>query len=269
MLALNYAPSGGTSMMYAVAAFGSAALLLAFAPAAGAADLPAPIAVAVADSHRPPEDVAADALRKPAALMAFAGAKPGETIVDYIPGTGYFTRIFSKIAGAGGHVFAVLPNEYAKVDPESVMALDALSAEPAYANVSVIRQPAASFAVPAPADLIWTSQNYHDLHDKFMGSPDVAAIDKALFAALKPGGVLVVEDHVAEAGSGLRDTDTLHRIDPATIKSELAGAGFVFDGESTILRNPADNHTLKVFDKSIRGHTDQVVYRFSKPRTAR
>jgi predicted methyltransferase len=129
----------------------------------------------------------------------------------------------------------------------------------------VIVQPAAQFAIPQKADVIWTSQNYHDYPDKFMGPTDPALLNKAVFAALKPGGVFVVVDHVAEAGSGLRDTDTLHRVDPAIVKSQVIAAGFTFDGESDVLRNPADTHTLKVFDASIRGHTDQFVYRFRKP----
>jgi predicted methyltransferase len=253
-------------MRHAVLLAPLAALALGVSPAAlGAGPASEAVAAAVADPHRPAADAAADALRKPADLMAFAGVEPGWTVADYIPGGGYFTRIFSRIVGPQGHVFAIWPNEYAKEDPESVAAMKALAADPAYANVELLYEPAASFGVPRPVDLIWTSQNYHDLHDKFMGSPDVGAIDKALFAALKPGGVLVVEDHAAAPGSGLRDTDTLHRIDPASIKSELLAAGFVFDGESTVLRNPADDHTLKVFDKKIRGHTDQVVFRFRKP----
>ena len=94
---------------------------------------------------------------------------------------------------------------------------------------------------------------------------DLAAFDKQVFAALKPGGVFVVIDHVAPAGSGIDDTNTLHRIDPAQVKKEVEAAGFVFDGESDALRNAADPHTAKVFDASIRGGTDQFVYRFRRP----
>ena len=114
-------------------------------------------------------------------------------------------------------------------------------------------------------DLVFTSQNYHDYPDAFMGKVDPAVLNREVYAALKPGGLYVIIDHVAAAGSGLRDTDTLHRIDPAAVKAEVAAAGFVFDGESQVLRNPADSHELKVFDKSIRGHTDQFIYRFRKP----
>jgi predicted methyltransferase len=134
-----------------------------------------------------------------------------------------------------------------------------------YANVSVLFQPADKLTVPGAADVVWTSQNYHDYPDKFMGNIDTRLLNDAVFKALKPGGVFVVIDHVAEAGSGLRDTDTLHRIDPEAAKSQIVGAGFKFDGESSVLRNSADTHKLVVFDKAIRGHTDQFAYRFKKP----
>jgi predicted methyltransferase len=129
----------------------------------------------------------------------------------------------------------------------------------------VLTQPAAHLSAPQPVDLVFTSQNYHDYPDEFMGKVDPAVLDKQVFDVLKPGGLYVIIDHVAEAGSGMRDTDTLHRIDPAIVKKQVEAAGFVFDGESVVLRNPADPHTIKVFDKSIRGHTDQFIYRFRKP----
>jgi predicted methyltransferase len=236
---------------------------IGFAVAAQAANpVPDYVTTAVADKARG-DDAKVDARRKPAELMAFTGVKPGDTVVDLIPGGGYFTRIFAKIVGPSGHVYAVWPEAYAKEDAEGVAATQKLPQT--YPNVSVIIQPAAQFAVPAKADVVWTSQNYHDYPDKFMGPTDPAGLDRQVLAALKPGGVFVVVDHVAEAGSGLRDTDTLHRIDPAFVKTQVTAAGFSFDGESDVLRNPADNHTLVVFKKEIRGHTDQFAYRFRKP----
>ena len=86
---------------------------------------------------------------------------------------------------------------------------------------------------------------------------------------LRPGGVFLVVDHTAEAGSGMRDTDSLHRIDPAIVKKQVTEAGFVFEGESAVLANPADDHKKLVFDKSIRGHTDQFIYKFRKPQKAK
>jgi predicted methyltransferase len=119
--------------------------------------------------------------------------------------------------------------------------------------------------LPSGLDVVFIRQNYHDLYDKFMGPADVAAFNKAVFAALKPGGVYVVLDHAAMAGSGIAATDTLHRIDPARVKSDVLAAGFKLDAESSILANPADDHTKSVFDPSIRNHTDQFLFKFKKP----
>jgi len=137
--------------------------------------------------------------------------------------------------------------------------------DPHYSNVTLLMQPAAQLTTPAKVDVVWTSQNYHDYPDKFMGPTDPKLLNQAVFKVLKAGGVFVVVDHVAAAGSGMRDTDTLHRIDPQTVKEQVIASGFKFDAESEALRNPADNHTLKVFDPAIRGHTDQFIFRFRKP----
>ena len=120
--------------------------------------------------------------------------------------------------------------------------------------------------LPQGLDVVFIRQNYHDLYDKFMGPADVVAFDRQVYAALKPGGVYVVLDHAAATGSGIGATETLHRIDPDRVKADALAAGFKFDGESKILANPADDHTKNVFDPAIRGHTDQFLFRFRKPK---
>jgi predicted methyltransferase len=239
----------------------------AFAAMSGMHDGAASAAVtkAINDPARA-ADKADDARRKIAALATFAEIKPGQKVVDLIPGGGYFTRVFSGIVGPKGHVYAVWPNEYAKEDTDDAAGSAKLAADPHYSNVSVLNQAANQLSTPEPVDVVFTSQNYHDYPDKFMGSEDPAVLNKQVFDALKPGGLWVIVDHVAPAGTGMTDTDTLHRIDPAIVKKQVVAAGFVFDGESSVLRNPKDPHTIKVFDKSIRGHTDQFVYRFRKPK---
>ena len=225
------------------------------------------VAAAVADKGRD-ADRDADARRHPAELVSFSGVKAGDKVVDLIPGSGYFTRIFSKVVGPKGHVYMIWPNEYAKeAQPDPVK--NAELAKTGYPNTSVILQPGAAFATPEPVDLVFTVQNYHDYPDKFMGKIDPMVFNRAVYKALKPGGVFLVIDHTAEAGSGMRDTDTLHRIDPAIVKKQVTDAGFVFEGESPVLRNPADDLKKLVFDKAIRGHTDQFVYKFRKPAKAR
>jgi predicted methyltransferase len=240
----------------------AAAVVLGVSGGAVAQPAPAYVAAAVADPGRPAEDTARDSLRKPAEVVAFAGIKPGEKVYELLPGGGYFTRILSKVVGPGGHLYAAVPDrKSAFAEP----AADKIAADPAYANVSVVIVGPSAMAGLPPLDAIWTSDNYHDLHLSQVHI-DVPALDRQWFAALKSGGVLLIIDHVALPGSPATETaDKLHRIDPAIIRQEVESAGFRFDGEIDALRNPADPHTALVFDPSIRGHTDQVVYKFRKP----
>lgn len=249
------------------AAAAAMAATLAFAAnCAHAAAIPANIAAAVADSARPAADTDRDANRKPAETLAFTGVAPGAQIAELIPGGGYFTRIFSKAVGPTGHVYALVParSPDAPADiPDFAARVKVIAADPTYANVSVVVEPFSQLGVPAPVDLVWTSQNYHDLHN-FPGL-DVGVFNKMVFDDLKPGGIYLILDHTAEAGSGGRDTAALHRIDPETVKQEVLAAGFVFVGRSDLLRQPGDTHTLKVFDPSVRGKTDQFILKFRKP----
>jgi predicted methyltransferase len=153
----------------------------------------------------------------------------------------------------------------ANCSPDETAGTKALSSDDRYGNVTITRAPTEEFTTPESLDLVFTAQNFHDLYDSFMGPSDVAAVNRAVFRALKPGGVYLVIDHVAAAGSGLRDTETLHRIDPQSIRDAVLAAGFVLEAESNELRNPADSHTLRVFDPAIRYRTDQVMLRFRKP----
>lgn len=239
----------------------SLALILAAAGTAYAAT-PA-IDAAVADTTRPAADRDRDAERKPADMLAFAGVKPGMVVIDILPGGGYFTRLFSDVVGPTGKVISYVPDEMYAGRPKSLDAITAIAAEPEHKNVQPMHDPALA---PGPAnvvDVVWTSQNYHDLHN--VPGLDLVAFNKALYASVRPGGVYIVLDHSAPAGSGVSDTNTLHRIDEAVVRKEVEAAGFVFDGESKVLANPADPRTVKVFDPSIRGHTDQFVLRFRKP----
>jgi predicted methyltransferase len=235
--------------------------------AANASPVPANAAAAIADKARPAEDIARDADRKPAEMIAFAGVQPSDKVVDLIPGKGYFTRIFAKAVGPSGHVYAYFPSELDGMLKGKEPSIAAVTSDRTnYPNVSLIHAPVMKFATPEPVDVVWTSQNYHDMHDSFFGPADLAVVNKAIYNALKPGGTYVVLDHAAAAGSGLRDTETLHRIDPAAVKKEVMAAGFQFVGEDDTLKNPADPHDKNVFDPSIRGKTDQFIFKFRKPR---
>ena len=228
--------------------------------------IPANIAAAVGDSARPDADKQRDANRKPAETLAFIGLKPGEKIAEFLPAGGYYTRILSKAVGPKGKIIALVPQrpENAPADmPDMAARLKAVIDDANYSNVTMVVQPLNTLASPEPVDMYFTALNYHDLHA--IPGVDVAVFNKAVFDSLKPGGLYVVIDHSAEAGSGLRDTGTLHRIDPDSVKSELKAAGFEFLGSSDILAKSADPRTAKVFDPVIRGKTDQFILKFRKP----
>lgn len=219
------------------------------------AQTPAHIASAVSDPGRPAADTARDDLRLPAQMLVFADIQPGETIGEILPGGGYFTRLFSKAVGPQGHVYGIItPRNPERPAP----AVEALAADPAYANVTVIEGPLGAFATPQPVDLVWTSDNYHDIPDA-----NRAAVNAAAFKALKPGGLYIVLDHSAVPGSG--PTNTLHRMDEQVARAQIEAAGFVFVEDSPALRRPTDDRTLPVFDANTRGHTDQFILKYRKP----
>jgi predicted methyltransferase len=245
----------------------TATLAFAGADVRASSPIPKAIAAAVADPARPEADRARDADRKPAECVAFAGLKKGDRVADLIPGGGYFTRIFSSVVGPKGHVYAVAPprRPNAPADaPDPVVPVQAIASDPHYANISVSVQRVTQLTLPEPVDLIWTSQNYHDIHN--VPNVNVADFNTAVFNALKPGGVFIVLDHAAAAGSGFRDTSTLHRIDAEAVKNEVLAAGFVFEGSSDVVRNSADTHTLAIFDPSLHDKTDRFMLKFRKPK---
>jgi predicted methyltransferase len=240
--------------------------LIAVTPAAAP---PGYLTTAIADPGRPAVDTARDADRKPAETLEFAGVAPGLKIAELLPGGGYFTRIMSKAVGGSGHVYALVPApspDDPPNTPDFSARIKAVAASAGYSNVSVVSEPFAQLKTPEPVDLVWTSQNYHDLHN-FPGL-DLAVFNQMVYEALKPGGIYLILDHASAPGTGASETGTLHRIDPETVKREVQAAGFEYVGESNILRQANDPHTAKVFDPSIRGHTDQFILKFRKPKKA-
>ncbi|WP_203309371.1 class I SAM-dependent methyltransferase [Sphingomonas sp. GV3] len=202
-----------------------------------------------------------DERRQAAAVVAFSGAKPGDTVIDYLPGSGYWTRIFSGVVGPKGKVFAYWPAAAAARADKSLTALKARN----LANVTAEVQPTNLPTAPQPVDLFWTVQNYHDVPNAGAGEPVLRAFDTAVYKLLKKGGTYVIIDHADAAGTGLANTRTKHRIDPTLVRRQVESVGFRFVGESKVLANPADDHSKPVFDPAIRGHTDQFVYKFRKP----
>ena len=228
--------------------------------------VPAFMAAALADPSRPAADVEHDANRKPAQTLLFAGIAPGMKVAELLPGGGYYTRILSKAVGSTGHVYALVPapRPDAPADaPDFAARVKAIAAEAGYSNLSVVVEPFAELKTPEPVDLVWTSQNYHDLHN-FPGL-NLTVFNQMVFEALKPGGIYFILDHSSVPGAGSSVTATLHRIDPETVKREVQGAGFEFVGSSRLLQQPGDPRTVKVFDPTIRGRTDQFILKFRKP----
>jgi predicted methyltransferase len=205
------------------------------APASAQGVSPA-IAAAVADTSRPDADKERDATRKPGETLAFAGVKPGMVVAELGPGRGYYTRLLAKTVGSKGKVYAITTTAQA-ARPGALDALNALAA--AYPNITVVTVDYGTMMLPEKADLFWTTENYHDFHNG--PTADIAALDKAVFNNLKPGGIFYVEDHKAADGAGLGATSKVHRMDEAVAKTELTAAGFRLDAEGDLLHNPADD----------------------------
>ncbi|MEP6884463.1 MAG: methyltransferase [Gammaproteobacteria bacterium] len=202
-----------------------------------------------------------DAAWKLPEVISFIGLKTGDRVADIVGGR--LTASLAQAVGPTGKVYAVETAEVVKAHPQIMGMMKELATHSP--NVVVSDDPVAS-PLPAGLDAVVIRQNYHDLYNEFMGPADVPAFNKAVFAALKPGGVYVVLDHAAAAGSGISATNSLHRIDPMRVKADVLAAGFKLDAESLILANESDNHTKNVFDPSVRSHTDQFLYRFKKPK---
>jgi len=231
-------------------------------PPAGAPQARPNVTKAVTDESR------GDALNNPELkgpeVIKFIGLKRGQKIADIFAGR--FLTAFNKQVGPRGKVYAVTPAEVLSRYPETVGQQAAHKVDAAYKSTEFLNPALNDMALPSGLDAVFIRQNYHDLHANVFGTIDVPAFNRKVFAALKPGGVFVVLDHRAAAGSGMTAPNRQHRIDPEIVKQEVTAAGFVFDGESPVLANSADDHTKMVLDPSILGKTDQFVLRFKKPK---
>ena len=249
-----------TSLLLAgVALMASSAIVLA-APTAK-------MKAAVADAGRPAADTARDENRKPADMLAFAGIGPGKVVVDMLPGGGYFTRIFAKAVEPGGRVYAYFGTQYdarlksQNKDPDNQFA----DLKATYKNLGVIHGPLPQFVTPQAVDLVWTSQNYHDMHNK-QYAMDVNEVNKAIYKSLKPGGYYVIIDHKAAESAGDDVTEALHRIKESTVKKEVEAAGFKLVAEGKDLNYASDDGTKRVFEADVKGKTNQFMLKFQKPR---
>jgi predicted methyltransferase len=235
---------------------GSAALTVILSAAAALAQAP----------QGPPPDALTDPSLKGPEVVAFMGVKTGDKVADIFAGR--FVSTFSKAVGTKGQVYAVLPAEFVKFEKQGQEMVDGMKAQAAKAgNITVTTTPLSALGLPAASlDEIFIRQNYHDLYDPFLGPADVPNFNKQVFAALKPGGVFIILDHSAPAGTGIGSTNTTHRIDEERVKADMKAAGFVLDGESKIFVNADDDRLKMVYNPAIRGKTDQFLLKFRKPK---
>ena len=205
---------------------------------------------------------------KLAELIRFSRVDAGATVIDVYPGDGAWTRLFSDVVGPEGRVYSFVPAEVAHFKNDPVGRMQALAKEPGRENVEVISTDLVAMPqATRPADVLWLHLFYHDLHTALMQAKGATAAEfnRAVYERLKSGGYYVIVDHATAAGVGMSNAQSLHRIDPASVRQEVEAAGFVLDAQSTVLANKDDPHSSKVFDPSIKGETDRFAYRFVKP----
>ena len=258
-------PAGGGSA--AGSGSGSAADAPApFPPYTPAADVPAPIRDAIAAKDRSDDDRRLDAGRKPGEVLAFFGIAPGQKVGELFAGGGTTTELLARIVGDSGKVYAQNSKEI--LDKFARKPWTERAAKPVMKNVVALERPFDDPFGPEVKDLdaVICILNYHDA---VWLKTDMDKMNKAVFAALKPGGVYGIEDHSAQDGSGTRDTETLHRIDEAVVKQQVQAAGFQLAGESDVLRNPADKRDWNASPRKAgekRGTSDRFVLKFVKPK---
>ncbi len=222
---------------------------------------------ALSNPNRRAADHERDAGRKPAEVLAFFAIEPGMTVLDLFSGGGYYSELLSYVVGPEGRVVAHSNAAYLNFVGDE---FNERHAEGRLANVEVLMAENNELELSADTfDAVTVILSYHDIYyaEPENGWPKIDGPDllEQIYKGLKPGGVLGVVDHYAEAGSPRETGNSVHRIDPGIVLSELETAGFVLDDKSQILRNMNDDYSKIVFDPTLRGKTDRFVFRFRKP----
>ncbi len=254
------------------AVLGSLVLALSCNAAAAAPVKPvkadaAAIAASIGSSERPAADRERDAWAKPEVVLTLLGARPGMHVIDYLAGDGYYSELLARIVGPNGEVILYNNGGYASFIGQMLVKRFEGHRVPntleKVAEIDELKLPAESL------DAALFVMSYHDVYFTPHGAQgpmgDAAQMVGALFGALKKGGVVVVQDHVATGADPGQSVQKLHRIDPAVVKRTFEQAGFTLDTDDTTFRNTTDDHTKMVFDPSVRHKTDQFLYRFRKP----
>jgi predicted methyltransferase len=256
------------TLAMALAMVGPVQAALAADSAAPAAAADGPIAAALANPARPAADREQDAVRKPADVLGMIGVEPGMHVLDAFSAGGYYTELLSSLVGAKGEVVAFNNPPYANFAAKGIAARYADNRLP---NVRQVTAEVDELELaPRSLDAAIFVMSYHDMYwrpaDGSWARTDPMQMLRKLHAAMKVGGVVVVQDHVAAPGGDVAEVvDKLHRIDPAIVKRDFEAAGFALEAQSDALAHPDDDHTLGVFDPKIRGRTDQFVMKFRRP----
>jgi predicted methyltransferase len=227
------------------------------------------IAASIASPERPQADHERDAWAKPQIVLTFLGARPGWQVIDYLAGDGYYSELLARIVGPKGKVIVYNNGGYASYIGQKLVKRFAGQRLPntllKVGEIADLKLP------PNSLDAALFVMSYHDVYYTPKGASgpmgDAAQMIGALYSALKPGGVVVVQDHIAQAGSDPVDSvQKLHRIDPEAVKRTFEQAGFKLEAQDETFKNSQDDHSKLVFDPSIRHQTDQFLYRFRKPK---
>lgn len=246
----------------------SIALASASTLATAANAKPAGVSAAVAaTANRSEDNVKLDEGRKPAEVLSFLGLQSGMQAIDLFGGNRYWAEIIAPAVGPKGHVTVWEPTQF--YDQKAADKFAAFQAK--VPNTHLIVTPFEAMALPENSyDFMMINLNYHDVYWESAKygvvrmEPD--AFLKTVYASMKPGGIVGVIDHVGNPGDTRATVEKYHRIDPAVVKADFEKAGFKLEAESDILKNPADDHSLLVFDPKIRGKTDRFIYKFRKPK---
>jgi len=250
--------------------FSAALAALALAACATASAGPPALTVAdytpmLADAGRPEADRADDAARKPAEVLAFAKIHPGETLLELEGGRGWYSEILSTAIGPTGKLYIQYPAEFAYGDAAYKARTDAGRLK----NATIIKSHFDTYAIPdASVDKVIWILGPHEIYfvpPNTQGLGDPAKTYAEIKRVLKPGGEFIAMDHAADAGAPTTIAQTLHRVDPAVVLAAAKAAGLEYVDKSDVLANPADDRTKRVFDATIRRHTDQFLFRFKKP----
>ncbi|HXW84150.1 MAG TPA: hypothetical protein VEJ86_07075 [Candidatus Binataceae bacterium] len=229
-----------------------------------AGKIPNYVKTAVNAPDRPSDDKKLDAGRKPEQMLAFYDVKPGDTVADLWAGGGWTTELLSRTVNIAGKVYSLnppFPPRFKKVEDQ----WKARANEPALKNVTEVQVPwdGSQPLIPAPPgslDLVIMNMNYHDMVWLKLNR---AAVNEAVFKALKPGGIYAIIDNSAKPGSGDVAAGTLHRIDEQWEIADIEKAGFKLEAASSALRNPKDDRSEVVFKH--RGEQDRFMLKFVKP----